>query len=130
MRTRRFLLFASLFALDAMACDCATLSVQQRERESQAVFVGRVLAHEPLQTVELRVLEIFKGSVARQLTIPTGIGDCDFFIMPIQPRPGDEFLVFLTRKAGKLSVSRCLGSAPVAAASQDLAYFRTRRTTK
>src|SRR6266545_205233 len=85
-------------APNANACDCATMSVQQREQESHVVFVGRVLTHQPLQSVELEVLELFKGNVPRQISVPTGGSDCDFFVKPVEAHAGDEFLVFLTRR--------------------------------
>jgi hypothetical protein len=128
MHTIRILIFlAPLFALDAAACDCATMSVGQREQESQSVFVARIVGQEPLRYVELAVLEVFKGNIGAKVTVPVGLSDCDFFVKPIEIRPGQEFLIFLSRRKDTLSVNRCLGSAPLAAASADLEYLRANR---
>jgi hypothetical protein len=131
MKTVRVIVaLAALLATSAIACDCATLSVQKREQESESIFVGQVVRHEPLKSIELRVVEAFKGEANRTVTVPTGVNDCDYFVKPVEARAGERFLVFLTKSDGGLSINRCLGTAPLAGADKDLAYLRARRPVR
>jgi len=118
------LAFLALASASAVACDCATLSVDQRVQLSQSVFIAEVVSHAPLNSIELSAIQVFKGRVRRRLTIATAQSDCDFFLPPVQGQPGDRFLVYLTVRKGRLSVSRCLGSKPMNEAGPDLAVLR------
>ena len=125
MRTAATLAF-SLWSASGLACDCASSSLADRVKWSRDVFLGEVVAHAPLASVELRVLERFKGAATSPVVVATGRSDCDYFLQADSARPGDRFLIFMTRTAGH-SVNRCLGSAPVADASADLAALRSGR---
>lgn len=50
------------------------------------------------------------ASAAKALTIRTGISDCDFFLPPVSPKVGDEYLLFLLQAKGQFTASRCLAS--------------------
>jgi hypothetical protein len=110
----------------ACACDCATSPLAQRARWSSEVFIAEVIEYKPLLSVELRVVESFKGAHRGKRTISIGPSDCDYFLPPLNPQPGDRFLVFMSKAAGKNTVSRCLGSRPAASADADLKVLRNR----
>lgn len=115
------------WGLSAIACDCASLSLEERVRESDAVFLGAVRSHRPLEFVELAVLEAFKfkDSFGMRIRVPTGLNDCDYFVRPVHGEPGERFLIFLTLRNGEVSVSRCLGSKPVGEAASELSVLRS-----
>ena len=113
-----------LCSSSGLACDCGTLPLSERVRLSTYVFHGEVVVHTPLQSVELRVLERFKGETPGQLSVVTGRSDCDYFVPPTLARPGDQFLIFMTKTSLGNTVSRCLGSAPVESASSELKLLR------
>jgi hypothetical protein len=121
MRSAAFLL--ALVSSSTVACDCVPSPLEERLRQSDAVFVGEVVAHEPLASVELQVLEVFKGSPGARVLVPTGRSDCDYFVPPVRAAVKERFLVFLTRRKGQTSVSRCLGSKPVAEAAHELSVL-------
>jgi hypothetical protein len=100
------------------------MPVAQRVAHSQSVFIGQVVTHAPLNSITLTRIEVFKGRVSRRVTIPTAQSDCDFFLPPVQSRPGERFLVFLTVHGASVSANRCLGSKPMAEAGHDLVYSR------
>jgi hypothetical protein len=116
------LMFAA--ASGAMACDCATLSLSRRVAESDLVLVARVSAYKQLDYVKLSPTEIFKGSAPKELTIQTGVSDCDFFLPPLNPRVGDKYLLYLRQSEGKLSASRCLASGRTKERETDLRALR------
>jgi hypothetical protein len=123
---RRLLLVPALLATSyALACDCATLPLAQRMSSSTDVIVGEVVRHVALGSVELRVLERFKGDSASPITIVTGQSDCDFFLPPTTARPGEKYLLFLTKSESRITANRCLGSALVSAASDQLKTLRS-----
>ena len=113
-----------LWSSSSLACSCGTASLSERLRLSAYVFRGEVVVHTPLQSVELRVLERFKGETPRQLSVVTGRSDCDYFLPPTLARPGDQFLIFMNETSLGNTVSRCLGSAPVESASIELKLLR------
>jgi hypothetical protein len=96
----------------------------QRVGWSSEVFIAEVFEYKPLLSVELRVVESFKGGRRGKRTISIGPSDCDYFLPPLNPQPGDRFLVFMSMAAGKNIVSRCLGSRPAASAAADLQMLR------
>lgn len=108
----------------AGACQCQPSDLDSRFRQSDAVFVGTVMRHAPLEFVELNVVSRFKGSVPDRVSIITGRGDCDYFLPPVYPKLGDRYLLFVSVREGLFTASRCLGSAPEAKAEQDLARLR------
>lgn len=118
------LILLSLLGSPSFACNCASLALEQRLRESASVFLGSVVAHQSLVSIELRVHEVFKGSPGTSVRIPIGDSDCDYFLPPIQAKPGDRFVIFMTQQATRQSISRCLGSAPESQATNELAVLR------
>ena len=94
----------------AKACDCASLSLSRRFAEADLVLVATVLSHRQLEYVTVAPTEIFKGAVATALTIITGTSDCDYFLPPVSPKVGDEYLLFLRQAKGEFSANRCLAS--------------------
>jgi hypothetical protein len=122
---RRLLLIPALLVTSyGLACDCATLSLAQRMSLSTDVIVGEVVTHVALSSVEVRVLERFKGDSASPITIVTGQSDCDFFLPPTTPHAGEKYILFLTKSESGITASRCLGSALVSAASDQLKALR------
>lgn len=119
-------LLLSFWGFSVLACNCASLPLEERVRESDAVFVGAVVSHQPLAFVELNVLEAFKfkDSLGMRNRVPTGLSDCDYFVRPVHGEPGEHFLIFLTLRNGEVSVSRCLGSKPVSEAANELSVLR------
>ena len=94
----------------ANACDCGTLNLPRRFAEADLVLVATVLSYRQLEYVTVAPTEIFKGSAATALTIISGISDCDYFLPPVNPRVGDEYLLFLRQAKGEFTASRCLAS--------------------
>ena len=131
MHTRHLVpLFTMVMSAGAFASDCKEMSVARRTQLSQAIFVGKVVSYEPLKSVRLATGHVFKGRVGHKVSVPTGRSDGDFFLPEAQVRIGESYLVFLTVQSGVVSVSRCLGSAPIAAAASDLAYLRTMQSAE
>jgi len=97
----------------AAACACERLSPQQRLALSDGAFVGRVVGFEPLMHVDLEVRETFKGQLERQVRIPTGVSDCDYFLPPVTATTGRDFLIYASIVNGTMTVNRCLGSGPL-----------------
>jgi hypothetical protein len=115
-----------LCSCPSFACDCATLPLAERVELSSEVFVAEVIEYKPLLSVELRVLESFKGASSGKLAVSIGPSDCDYFLPPVNPRPGDQLLVFMSKAAGKNTVSRCLGSEALPSTSSDITILRSR----
>ena len=88
--------------------------MSERIVRAQIVLIAIVTEFEPLDHVTLRSKEVFKGRPGTVLTIPTGVSDCDLFLPPINPRVGDEYLLYVGHLDGRLFVSRCQNSGLVA----------------
>lgn len=114
--TMRILIAIALLICSAAshACQCATSPLAKRVELSSGVFVGEVVAYTPLQSVQLKLVERFKGKEPQIVSIVTGQSDCDYFLPPVALHSGDRFLVFLTKGSLGNTVSRCLGSTPAA----------------
>lgn len=122
------LAFASVIvSQNAVACSCVRLPLDERFRQSHAVFVGEIVSHESLQFIQLKVVERFKGSASSLITFPVGRSDCDYFLPSVQAHTGDRFLVFLTRHEGEPNASRCMGSNPESASLEELTLLRAKR---
>ena len=118
------LILLSLLGGPSVACNCASLSLEQRLSESDFVFLGSVVAYQSLVSIDLRVHEVFKGLPGTSVRIPLGDSDCDYFLPPVQAKPGDRFVIFMTQQARRRSISRCLGSAPEDQVTDELAVLR------
>ena len=105
----------------ADACDCRSMSWQERFGASDLVFVGRVVDVRPLAHVIVDVRETFKGAPPGRLQIPAVESDCDYFLPPVVVTRGSEFLIYATAGDGRVSASRCLGSGPVPQRGDELA---------
>lgn len=110
----------------AVACDCRTGSLTERVARAQIVFVAAVTDFEPFHHVTLQSKEVFKGRPGPVLTISTGESDCDFFLPPVNPRVGDEFLLYVSELDGRRYVSICQNSGLVAERAEELAELRRR----
>ena len=119
---------AMLFFVPAVAvgCQCAPLSLAARIDHADVVLVGSVSSFETLDHVTVQPVELFKGSGAKSLTIETGRSDCDFFLPPVTPRVGEEYLLYLRQSEGRLNASRCLASGLVAEKATELRALRAR----
>ena len=125
MRTALFLMLL-VWSSGAYACDCARSSLNERVSWSSAVFVGEILEFIPLVSVQLKVVESFHGSSRGSLTISIRPSDCDYFLPPLSPQAGDQFLVFMNTTGKINTVSRCLDSAPASSASTEIQLLRDR----
>lgn len=118
------LLAFSVFPRLAYACNCARIAWQEQVALSDAIFVGRVVEARPLDYVVLEVRERFKGHLSRQVRIPTGESDCDYFLPPVGAERGMDFLIYATVREGRVTVNRCLGSGPAGTKADELARLR------
>ena len=110
----------------AVACQCAPLNLATRISHADLVLVGRVVSFKPLQEVTLQPAEVFKGSVSGTLTVEAGQSDCDFFLPPVSPKTGEEYLLYLRQTEGLIIANRCLGSGAVSARKKELEALRQR----
>jgi len=112
----------------AIACQCGVLDLSRRIAEADLVLVARVSSFKALDHVTVLPTEVFKGSPAKVLTIQTGLSDCDFFLPPVRPNVGEEYLLFLRHSEGRLTASRCLASGLAAEKGTDIRALRNRFT--
>ena len=110
----------------AVACQCAPLSLAARIDHADLVLVGSVSSFEALDHVTVQPVELFKGSWQKSLTIETGRSDCDFFLPPVKPKVGEEYLLYLRQSEGRLNASRCLAPGPVVEKATELRALRAR----
>ncbi len=115
----------ALFASDtAMACSCRAPNLAVSIADADIVLVGKVLTFKALDHVTMSPREVFKGSATKPFTIQIGQSDCDYFLPPINPQAGDEFLLFIRGSKGQLTASRCLTSGPIADKATELRSLR------
>jgi hypothetical protein len=107
----------------AIACDCPVLPLTYRTQSSEAVFLGKIVSYKT-NSIDLQVIETFKGHLNAQITIPTGDSMCDYFFSGVG-QPGSRFLIFMSIKDGKPNVSQCLGSAPESKAAEEIMLLRS-----
>jgi hypothetical protein len=120
------LLAMVLVSSTAFACDCRTGNLTERVARAQIVFVATVADFEPLHHVTLRSKEVFKGRPDSVVTIPVGVSDCDFFLPPVNPRIGEEYLLYVGQRDGRPYVSICQNSGLIAERAAELAELRMR----
>ena len=111
------------------ACDC----VRNRRLPpvqfgpTDVVFLGRIVQFQPLAYVDLDVLETFTGRADHRVRVPIGGSDCDYFLPPVAPKIGSQYLVYGTiHDDGTLEVNRCLGSGPSNQKTREIAILRRR----
>ena len=119
-----------LFASSAIACQCGELNLSRRIAEADLVLVARVSSFKALDHVTVLPSEVFKGSASKTLTIQTGLSDCDFFLPPVSPKVGEEYLLYLRQSEGRLTASRCLASGRTGDKAMELRALRNRFTPK
>ena len=113
------------YANPALACSCVRqLDLGRRVAYADLVLVAKVSSFKPLEHVKVSPLEVFKGSASKTLTIRSGHSDCDFFLPPVNPKIGEEYLLFLRKSEGALTASRCLEPALAAEKASDLGELR------
>jgi hypothetical protein len=117
-----------LVASTAIACQCGVLNLSRRIAEADLVLVATVSSFKALDHVTVLPTEIFKGSTSKALTIQTGLSDCDFFLPPISPKVGEEYLLYLRQSEGRLTASRCLASGRTGEKAMELRALRSRLT--
>lgn len=124
--------FASLLLLPAgaLACSCRPGTLSERVALADIVLIAVVTAAEPLRQVTLKPKEVFKGRPEKFLKIRTGESDCDFFLPPLQPRVGDEYLLYAGRSNSRLFVSRCQNSGLAAERKSDIEELRKQQSTQ
>jgi hypothetical protein len=111
-------------ATGAFACDWPIRSLAENERASDAVFIATVIGREATKTIELEVVELLKGSVARRVKVPT-VSDCDFFVDP-NIQNGEQFLVFLIRAQGRMHAGLGGGTVRFVEGNADITYLRSK----
>ena len=84
-----------LVASNAIACQCGVLDLSRRVAEADLILVATVSSFKALEHVTVSPGEVFKGSASKALTIRTGLSDCDYFLPPVSPKVGEEYLLFL-----------------------------------
>jgi len=122
MRLISIILFV-FFPGISIACDCQPLPLTVRMRSSAAVFLGEIVSYKN-NSIDLQVIETFKGHLKAQITVPIDGGTCNYFSHETV-QPGNRFLIFMTIKDGKPNVSQCLGSAPESAAAEEIMRLRS-----
>ena len=115
-----------LVAGNATACQCGALSLSQRIAEAHLIVVAKVSSFKPLDHVTVVPVEVFKGSPSKALTIRTGLSDCDYFLPPVDPKIGEEYLLYLRRSEGRLTASRCLVPGRIEEKASELRALRKR----
>jgi hypothetical protein len=116
-----------LLSQGAFACDCAPLDLPKRVASADLVLVAKVSSFKPLDSVTVTPVEVFKGSASKVMTIRTGRSDCDYFLPPVSPKVGEEYLLYLGRSQGELTANRCLASGPVAEKAAELRELRLKQ---
>jgi hypothetical protein len=114
-------------ARPALACDCASLDLARRVASAEVVLLARVSSFQPLESVTVTPVEVFKGAASKVMTIRTGRSDCDYFLPPVSPRVGEEYLLYLSRSQGELTANRCLAPGPAAEKASELRELRLKR---
>ena len=110
----------------AVACDCvANLPLPVRSANADVILVAEIVSASPLRQVVVRPIEVIKGQVSGTLTISTGNSDCDYFLSPT-PSIGVRYLLYLRRKGGELSASRCALPGPITKKRRELEALRKR----
>jgi hypothetical protein len=117
-----------LAASTVIACQCGALNFSRRIAEADLVLVATVSSFKALDHVTVLPIEIFKGSTSKALTIQTGLSDCDFFLPPVSPKIGEEYLLYLRQAEGRLTASRCLASGRTTEKTMELRALRKRFT--
>lgn len=113
----------------AFACDCANLPLLSRLGNSDAVFVGEVIAHRPQETIEFEVVEGFKNPDTRTVSIQTRpLSLCDYHFKAADTRVGDRYLVFMSQGAEGNRINRCLGTAPATSVPGEIVILRQLRS--
>jgi hypothetical protein len=121
-----FALALSLSSPSVEACDCGELPLSERVTLSDVILVGEVTSYRPLAEIRFRILERLKGNITgAELSVAMSGSDCDYFLPPIHPVAGQRFLIFgTTARVGTTTVSRCLGTGPLAEKTQELNTLR------
>lgn len=108
----------------ALACDCGSLDLSRRFANADLVVVAKVSSFKALDYVTVSPVEVFKGSASGTLMIQTGRSDCDFFLPPVNPKLGEEYLLYLHQSEGQLTANRCLASGPAAEKAMEVRELR------
>jgi len=111
-------------SIAALACDCASLDVSRRFAIADLVLVAKVSSLKAFDYVTVSPVEVFKGSASGTLTIQTGRSDCDFFLPPLNPKLGEEYLLYLRQSEGQLTANRCLAPGPTAEKAMEVYELR------
>lgn len=115
---------SALWPARADACSCARAgSPCEGVGQADSVFVGRVVSVESSGlggTVDLAVVEPFRGGLNWQVRIDNGPGNCAYSFTA-----GESYLVYTHKTPdGRMGTSMCTRTRPVADAAEDLSYLR------
>jgi hypothetical protein len=103
-----------------------SLDLSRRIAIADLVLVAKVSSFKALDYVTVSPVEVFKGSASGTLTIQTGRSDCDFFLPPVSPKIGEEYLLYLLKSEGRLTANRCFASGPAVEKAMEMRELRQR----
>jgi hypothetical protein len=118
---------ATLWCAPASACSCSVLTPNDAYAQADAVFEGRVLevrapaadagGHGASRSVRLQVVRAWKGIAGEQIEVATAVGStaCGYDFAADQ-----SYFVYAANRDGKLAVSLCSRTRPMAEAGEDL----------
>jgi hypothetical protein len=110
-----------------MACSCSVLTPTDAYEQADAVFEGRVVevrapaadagGHGASRSVRLQVVRAWKGIAGEQVEVATAVGStaCGYDFVAEQ-----SYFVYAANRDGKLAVSLCSRTRPMAEAGDDL----------
>ena len=100
------------------------LDLSRRFAIADFVLVAKVSSFKALDYVTVLPVEVFKGSKSGPLTIQIGRSDCDFFLPPVKPKLGEEYLLYISEFEGQLTANRCLAPGPAAKKAMEVRELR------
>jgi hypothetical protein len=118
---------ALLWCGRALACSCSVLTPAEAYEQADAVFEGRVVevrapaadaaAHASSRSVHLQVVRAWKGIAGEQVEVTTAVGGtaCGYDFAAER-----SYFVYAANRDGKLAVSLCSRTRPMADAAEDL----------
>jgi len=115
-----------LVASPSIACQCREPIFSRSIAEADLVLVAKVSSFKALDHVTVLPIEIFKGSAPKVLTILTGVSDCDFFLPPVSPKIGEQYLLYLRQSKGRLTADRCWASGRTGEKAMEIQALRNR----
>jgi hypothetical protein len=99
------------------------MPLRERYKNAEVAMVAEITSVGPMQQVGVKSIELFKGKMATCETIATGSSMCDYFLSVI-PSVGEKYLLFLSRRDGKVVANRCFMPGPLSEKTQEVEALR------